>query len=813
MATKNSLVTVNQNSSTVQPYVFDPDSAYGYDYYDTGEPQSQKHQLFRFFSVLRRYWWLVLGTTLFFTILVLVYEAQKTDQYSAVSTIQVNGETNPAAGGTGNAIIVNQGNDPVYFTTQLRILESPDLLRRVVKAVDLEHNPAFLNPEKKNPLQKFLGLFGLSTQSGSEPPTEPQKPNKLEYGNETKADLDNQAQKLAPYVNAIKNGLTVKPVIDTRTASRETRLIEARFVHPDPSMTAKIANAIADIYVLQNLDRKVERNASASEFLEKRIAELQAQVRAGEERLTNYSRDNQIISLDSSQNTVVQRLGDLNTKLGIAENERISAEAAYRASRQNPLSGTVAESTDPRTSGLESQLTTLRQQLAQLKAEYTDDWPEVQRVQKQIAQIETELQSNRKRAKDVQASQLEQKYKEALARERELRSNFEIQRNAVLAQNEAAINYRIIQQEIDTNRALLADLLKKEKETEVVLNGTPNNVLVAERALVPQNPSEPERTRNVLMAFVVSLLFGIGLAFTANWVDGKLRAYDDVEAQLGIPVVGMIPGIHHGRVKRLVSPRYRSKVGQDSTALVPVDFEQPIVTEAFNQVRASLLLSNGEAGQQTVVVTSGQPHEGKTLTSLNLAKSLAQLGGKTLLIDADLRSPKMHLINNVSNKKGLSTLLRSEDLTLESIDEVINENVSDNLDLMTAGPPVSDPSSLLSSGQMRTIFTQLGGSYRYIVIDSPPALYFADSVMLANEVDSVLIVGRMNFTSTELLTLTKKKLQNVRANIVGVVLNDIPLTNYGYRKSGYYVPDIEIISTNGNGNSNGNGDAGKVLNL
>ena len=791
MVTKNSLTTVNQGPPTVQPYMSDPDSAYGYDYYDAGNSESQKQQLFRFFSVLRRFWWLVLGTTVFFTALVSIYEAQKTDQYVAVSTIQVNGETNPAAGRSGNAIIVNQGNDPIYFTTQLRILESPDLLRRVVKAVDLEHNPAFLNPDKKNPLQNVLRMFGLSTRSATEPQPETQKPNNLEYANETRSDLDNQAEKLAPYVDAIKRGLTVSPVTDKRTANKETRLIEATFSHPDPTISAKVANAIADVYVLQNLDRKDETNANASEFLEKRITELQSQVRSGEEHLINYSRDNQIISLDSGQNTVVQRLGDLNIKLGMAENERISAEAAYQASIQNPMSGTVAENADPRTSGLETQLTTLRQQLAQLKVEYTDEWPEVQRVQKQIAQIENELETNRKRAKDTKVSQLEQTYREALARERELRSNFEMQRNAVLAQNEAAINYRIIQQEIDTNRALLADLLKKAKETDVVMNGSPNNVLVAERAMVPKSPSEPERTRIVLIAFLVSLLMGIGLALAVNWVDGKLSSYDDVEAQLGIPVVGMIPGIHYGRVKRLVSRRHRSISG--GAALVPVDFEQPIVTEAFNQVRASLLLSNGDADQQTVVVTSGQPHEGKTLTSLNLAKSLARLGGKTLLIDADLRNPKMHFINNVGNEKGLSSLLKLENITLESIDDSISENISDNLDLMTAGPSVPDPSSLLSLGSMRTIFNRLGNSYRYIVIDSPPALYFADSIVLANNVDSVLIVGRVNFTSTELLALTKKKLQNVNANIVGVVLNDVPLKDYGYHKNGYYAHDIEIV--------------------
>ena len=268
-------------------------------------------------------------------------------------------------------------------------------------------------------------------------------------------------------------------------------MIQIGYQHYDPIVATKVVNAIADTYVLQNLEQKVQTNASASDFLQKRVAELQAQIRSGEESLINYAKNNQILSLDANQNTVVQRLSDLNTKLSQAENDRITAEAAYKAALQNPLASTSAETKDARTTGLESQLTTLKQQLAQLKVDYTDAWPEVKKVEKQIAAIEKELQSNRKRSADTQMSTLLQTYREAASRESELRKNFDTQRSAVLSQNEAAINYRIIQQEIDTNKSLLNNLLQRSRETEVVLNGTPNNVHVVDRALVPGSPSSP----------------------------------------------------------------------------------------------------------------------------------------------------------------------------------------------------------------------------------------------------------------------------------------------------------------------------------
>ena len=814
---KNSLTTIDRNAEQGSQIIQVPDSGYGYDYYGDRNSESQKHQIGKVFAILRRYWMLIFGITALVTTLVLFYEAQKPDFYVANAKVQVNNETNPAVNGGAGSIVLSQGSDPAYFATQLRILEGSGLLGRVVKAVDLENNDAFRNPRNnrsQNAWQNVLRMIGfIGPPEKSDGPTIAKTPKVLEIVKETEADSEREAERLAPHVETLKSGLTISPVKENRTASKETRMIDVTLQHSDPVIAAKVVNAIADLYVLQNLERKVASNATASEFLEKRVAGLQNEIRTLEERLINYSKDNQIISLDSNQNTVVQRLAALNTELGLAENERISAEAAYIAAKNNPMSGVVAEAADSRTTGLENQLTGLKQQLAQLKTEFTDEWPDVQRVQRQIAQIENELQTNKKRAKDTQASLIEQKYREALNRERVLRSNFDTQRNAVLAQNEAAINYRIIQQEIESNRTLLASLLAKSRETDVILNGTPNNVLVADRATVPRSPSGPQRSKNILIAFIVSLFAGIGLAFAVNWLDDKIRVLDDVEEQVGLPVVGQIPGIHQGLLARAFSsPRQLNGTG-NGTVNHTVKFDQPIVTEAFNEVRASLLLSAENGQPQTVLVTSGEPNEGKTLTSFNLAKCLAQLGGKVLLIDADLRCPQMHHLYGIGNETGLSTLLSSRTVSGESLNLAVTKDVASNLDLMTAGPVVSDPATLLSLSKFHDLLEHLGASYRHIVIDSPPVLYFADSVLLATAVDSVLVVGRMNFSSSEVLNLAKKRLQNVNANVVGIVMNDIPLKNHGYNRNGYYLNNTDLNNTDTpHTNGNGNG-GGKILDI
>jgi capsular exopolysaccharide synthesis family protein len=426
--------------------------------------------------------------------------------------------------------------------------------------------------------------------------------------------------------------------------------------------------------------------------------------------------------------------------------------------------------------------------------EYTDEWYEVVQTKKQIDGVEHQLAGLSKRASDVQLATLKEKLDEASGRERELRAKFEQQRGDVMKQNEASINYKIIQQEIDTNKGLLDGLLQRSRENDVILNDTPNNVLVADRAVIPTAPIGPERSKNVILAFLVSLASGCGIAFLLNWLDDSVHSNEQIERLLGLPVLALVPEAPSPLSRRLLPARFnfrpsnlRSGNNYDLAA-----FERPEYSEAYTQLRTHLMLSRAGGPPHTILVTSGEEREGKTLTALNLAMCLAETNDRILLIDADLRCPRVDIVKGISNHVGLTTLLTSQSVTDELLDSTIRKDAVTKLNILTAGERTVNPSNLLCSQEMRDLLAKLSTRFDHIIIDSPPTLYFADSTIISTLVDSVIIVVRDNASSRESVKKVQRMLHMVGAKIVGLVLNGVPRRRTDYGRYKYYSMDHEV---------------------
>lgn len=780
-----------ENGDLVRPLDFKggPNSGIYKNAYKMDAGGEESVHLLDYWRSIRKRLWLVIGIAILITSLAAIYMSRKPDIFEANARVQVDLErVNPALGVKDSPIIVNNSaNDPAYFNTQLQILTGPGLLRRVAKTLDLENNRDFLkNPTDKShsTWQSILRTIGLGKKDAPKSTTD-EIPLAASNGSGTSVESLEEVKRLSPYVEALQKGLNVQPVRESRLTVKDTRLIDVAFRHTDPVIAAKIVNAIVDTFSLSNLESKTESNSSTSDFLQKRIAELQAEIRKGDEKLLNYSKSHDLLTLDKDQNTIVDRLAGLNRDLLKAQNERHAAEADYKASMVPGAASALAENSNAkRIIDEESiKLAELRQKKAELMVDNTEEWPEVKQVNEQIAELEKAIEDQSVRAGNNIITNYATKYRQTVSNEVAIKKDFDEQRSKTLNMNEAAINYKIIQQEIETNKGLLDGLMQSLKENDVKLAGTPNNIHVVDYAIAPEEAVAPSRLMSVLAALVLSLAFGSALALFLEYLDDTVRSTDDVENLLRLPALAVIPSIEGSKGRRLLASGTATGNGNGdgrSELLIRADSRSSLA-EAYRQLRTSVLLSTAGHAPKTLLVTSSVPSEGKTTTAVNTAISLSQTGAKVLVIDGDMRRPRLHNIFEIENRQGLSTILSSEYGEAEIL-SMITQHEDGNLYLLTSGPVPPNPAELIGSDQMRRLIGTLEDNFTHIVIDSPPIASFTDGVLIAAMVDGVLLVVHAGKSSRGIVRRSRQLLQEVGAKIFGVVLNNANLRS----QDGYY---------------------------
>ena len=783
------LQTVFDIWSSVKGLAKPKDAAPQYHYSYNSEDQREEGAYSRLHDYLRsarKHFWLILGLVAVITTLVAFYVARQPDVYEAQAHIQVDLEaSNPVLGSIkSNAFILNApSQDPTYFNTQMQILSSAGLLGRVVKTLDLEHNREFTNPQSVEGRSTWEGLkrtAGFGNKSDDQQTTVERLGTDSLAPATSREDLA-EINRLSPYVETLQSRLSVKQI-------NETRLIEIRFKHPAPQVSANILNAIADAFVYSNLERKTENSDRAGDFLQKRIVELQTEIRSSEERLNNYAKNHQIISLDASQNTVVDRLSGLNKQLLEAENDRKLAEAAYRASQAPGAAEALADSQARQASEADTKLVELRQKRAELLVEYTEKVPQVKEIDDQIAVLVKQAEESRGRAAAIVTTNLATRYRESLAREQALSTSFDQQRAETLTQNEAAVNYRIIEQEIATNKGLLDGLLQRAKENDVVMAGTPNNIHVVDYATVPKSPVGPNRVQGLGFAALIAFVVGIALARYLDYLDDSIHSSDDVEKMLHLPALAVIPAIGSSTRRRLLSTVTALQLRSGSEAhpelLLSAD-ARSVLSEAYRHLRTSILLSSAGGAPQSLLVTSSQPAEGKTTTAINTALILEQTGASVVVLDADMRRPRLHTIFGMDNDRGLSTILASKMSDTEMLD-VIKKHEASGVHVLTSGTVPPNPAELIGSETMERLMKVLKSKFTHIVFDSPPIASFTDSVLISSLVDGVLLVVHGDHTSRGIVRRSRQMLQDVGARVFGVVLNNVKLRKDDYYYYRYY---------------------------
>jgi polysaccharide biosynthesis transport protein len=502
---------------------------------------------------LRDYWrviqnhrktvvWIV-GVWMFLATLQILFTP---DFYTARTKVEVDPESPvlqlPSDGTDANAI----NTYPVYLNTQLQITRSPGLLIRVVKALDLEHDPSFRMHMIRggHTIRRILRMGYLGPKdpgesaAGEVPLTKSLEPA-------TTAETLREQERLGPYVADIQKKLLVEQVKELGTVTRDTRLVQIYYSDPNPLLAAKITNGIADGLVEFNKERRTEIGKITQQYLVRRTDELKMQIRSGAEQLNDYAKNHNILTLDPGQNTALDRLAVLNRQLVEAENERHLAEATYNALREPKAANALAEQDAKQIVDARASLAALREKRAQLLVGTTEKWPETQEVNQGIAELEKYIKETEQRATSVELTNLQTRYNSALGREQKLRDSFDKQRSVMLSQDKAAVTYRLMQQEIDSNKVLLAELLGRLGANDVLQASTTNNIRVVDYAGVPNRdePMGPFRLPHLVVVFFLAFGLAAAVAFALEYLNSTLRSPADVEGILHLPALGSISSI------------------------------------------------------------------------------------------------------------------------------------------------------------------------------------------------------------------------------------------------------------------------------
>lgn len=771
-------------------------------------------QLVDYWRAIRKRLWLVAGIAVLMTTLAAVYMARRPDVYQATAQVRVDLEqVNPDLVTTDRQRSV-LNSDPAYINTQLQVLGSDTLIRKVIKEHNLDSNKEFQQAnaeESVSAWRSVLRSLGLATDDS-------QRSDKKSSTDLLQESLGSgeeiaEAIRLAPFVEAIKRTLQVEPIRESRTTFKDTRLISINFRHTDPVLAAAVVNAIAKTFTEQNQEKRSGTSRKTNDFLQERISTLESDIKRDEQALVDLNQKAGIVKTEGEQTIVSDRLSGLNRDLLVAEFERKKAEAEFTTVQKSPEKArSLAEAESARfiteqqasLRGLEietaKRIADLRQQKALKLQEFLPTAPEVTEIDAQIKSYQESLSSSTEKSrKDIEAyrnnatkvylDNLRTKYQQSLDKENKIRTDFNKQFDEAQGQNQDAVNIKLLQQTIDTNKGFLDKLRNQMSGNDLASQGSDNNISVSEIAIPPKVPVSPRRLATVIAALFLSTLFGMGLALFLEYLDDTIRTTDEIESYLQLPALAAIPSIDSVPKRKLllVGATDTDDEAPQTPLLISADSRSSLA-EAYRHLRTSILLSTAGHAPKSLLVSSSLPSEGKSTIATNTAISLAQTGKKVLIIDADMRRPRLHSIFNMKNGEGLSSLLASE-IDDAEIASSIKQDDRSKLFVMTSGPIPPNPAELIGSEQMLKLLRLLQSKFDHIVVDSPPIASFTDGVLIASMVDGVILVVHAGRSSRQVVRRSRQMLQEIGAKIFGVVLNNVNLNNkdnYYYYQSYYH---------------------------
>lgn len=671
--------------------------------------------------------------------------------YRAVATLELSPNA-PRYLGNGVQDVAETGSNfywqtKEFFETQYQVIRSRAVAQRVVDELGLATDAAFLGVEKIADPAERAAIMARADPAGR-----------------------------------LQGMINVEPVKDSRIARL---MIE----DTDPERATRLTNALADAYIEQNLERKLDLTRAATQWLSDQLDDLRVKLESSELELHDFKRRNDILakSFEDRQAIVSRKLVEFNdtlTRISIHRAELESRARVLEEARQRVAEGDTAAldavpavAKSAAVGALRLRLLSLEEELAAARERYLDKHPARIELESKVVEVKQALDTEVRKV--LLAAQFEAS--EAAQTEKNLRSLIAGTEREALALNEHEPDYAKLKREQEQNQRLFSLVLQRLKDAELTGMLRTNSIQVLDAALVPKAPVKPNRKAILLVAGIMGLLVGLGLAFLFEFLDNTIKTHDDVEQVLGLPFLGIVPRMREEKgLSELEQARFHDMYV----------FRKPksSVAECIRSVRTNLLFMTPEKPLKRLLVTSSSPREGKTTVATNTAIAMAQAGSRTLLVDTDMRRPRIHRAFGMPNDVGISSVIVGQ----VKLEDAVRETAVPNLFVLPCGPIPPNPAEIIHTARFKQVLQEMDGRYDRVIFDSPPVGAVADALILASLTDGVVMVCKAGKTLRAHAERTRVSLEDVNARLFGVVINDLDIEKrsygsyYYYQRYGYY---------------------------
>ncbi len=726
-------------------------------------------------TVLKRKW-VVVAIAAIFLVTALLATALTVPVYRSTAIVQINHESAQILG------IRDFESGPrswqgveAFYTTQYEILRSRALAEAVVRSEGVENHPELTGELRQRSLTGELralpGTLASFFRRGADAGT--QGSTSHNPGVSSDAAVRRAGARL-------RSRITVSPV-------RNSRLVNVSVASFDPEFASRMANAVVEEYIRSSMQRRYDAGTEAREFLQEQLQEMRIALERSDQALSDFAQSNRIANLEERLDLASTGLRQLNSQLNDVQSDLVR----YSTYREQMQRGQIEFLEPIRNNDNIRRLRTQHQDLSTeygtLSQRFMEEYPALVELRSRMARLQEQIDEETQSALRA----ITGRYSNLLAQQEALERAIEEREAGILALNQRSVQYNILRREFETNRELYDGLLQRMKEIGVAAGLRENNIAVVENAMPVRRPFLPNWNRNIGLALLLGMMVGVGLALILEFIDTTIRRTEDLERLTGRPVLGLVPMV---RGKDLTDDDRKSVNPDRAVGHYSARHPKSAVSEAFRSLRTSLMFSTPEGMPKTLLITSPGPGDGKTTTAINLATVMAQNGARVLLIDADLRKPRLHRDFAKPQGPGLTNRIARVGGNGANQSAIVPTDVK-RLFLMPSGGKAPNPAELLSSARMDKIIEMAGRVFDHIIIDTAPILGLADSMVLSRKVDGVIMVTSAGRTSKDSIRVGVKRMFQVQAPLLGVVLNavDLQSPDYAYYSSYYYNYDGDTL--------------------